>query len=415
MRSSIARALAVLTLAFVAWAPMSRAEGECPVPDVAASLDVPGLLPLLEQGTVVLIHPKGPGEAQFLTGVVLVDAPPEKVWEVATDYAFYGGFVPNVHAVTPQREVGPGARVYRYELTFNVLWPLKFSTRYDLLQTFDAPRSICGVPDPAGKSDFTDVRFRTDLLPVGADRTAMVYTTFADLKSFSTLGRLVFNSFPEFQTPMLVAVATLYPEAIKSRIEHRALIDGLWNMKGPAPEIPTVLTPAVKPALRALLDGYRVVVSHYPVATGQRFVSAITRVPADADAVAAVVGDYDHYPEFVKFMSEAEKFDDHGDTWQVRYETEVDLIFKIGMESTLRYRRVGPREAVWALNPDEDHDPAADWGRVAVEPEDGKGALLAYTQFLDIGSGSFLIRALTGKIQGFQPGMRIVMADLWVR
>src|SRR5438270_11262295 len=54
------------------------------------------ILPLLEKGQLVLVEPAKDGKFGTATGLMLVDAPPEKVWETLLKMEEFKQFMPKV-------------------------------------------------------------------------------------------------------------------------------------------------------------------------------------------------------------------------------------------------------------------------------------------------------------------------------
>lgn len=58
--------------------------------------------------------------------------------------------------------------------------------------------------------------FRERLLSLGPERTLFVYTSFADLRSFSRMAKCVLDRSPEPRTPTLIAVSILFPGSLQA-------------------------------------------------------------------------------------------------------------------------------------------------------------------------------------------------------
>jgi len=86
--------------ALLSLAPLpAGADGVDGIPNVARDLDVPALLPVLEQASMVMIHPPAKDDVRFTTGVLLIDAPRERVWDLVVDYSRYPELIPSARNV----------------------------------------------------------------------------------------------------------------------------------------------------------------------------------------------------------------------------------------------------------------------------------------------------------------------------
>lgn len=381
------------------------------VPDITGKIDFNTLKPILEQGTVVLIHKVTVGEPQFCTGIAMMNETRRKVWDTVVDFDQYGQFVPNAKRVWVVDEPAPETRIVGYHVKFNVVGPLGVNIIYTLEQHFNPFRSIWGIPAKEGEGVFRDVRYHETFLPVDADRTIFTYTTYADLKSFSRLGKLFLNAFPEMETPAMIAVDTLFPESLKEKIDGSRLISGLQRGDLETVEVPSFEGFDLE-RLRPVLENYRFVVTHYPDAAGLRFISSLCVIDRPAEEVYRVVRDFDQYPEFMPFVLKSAVSDLGEKGWAVDYETNIKMIFNIELAYRMLYREVGPFEFCWEIDHDLPHDVEGDWGRIKVIPLGEDASIFLSTQYVDLGSGSFILRALANRIIAFDLGMRVALAEV---
>ena len=400
--------LVVLVIVMIAVPSPGRQEE---VPDISTGIDFDALKPILEQGTVVLIHKVPAGERQFCTGIAMMNETHRKVWDTVVDFDQYGQFVPNAKGVWVVDEPAPDTRIVAYHVKFNLLGPLGVNIIYTLEQHFDPFRSIWGFPAKEGEGVFRDVRYHETFIPVDDGHTIFTYTTYADLKSFSRLGKLFLNAFPEMETPAMIAVDTLFPESLKEKIDGSRLIAGIEKGNLEKVEVPSFEGFDLE-RLRPVLENYRFVVTHYPDDAGLRFISSLCVIDRPAEEVYRTIGDFDRYPEFMPFVLKAKRTDLDDERWAVDYETKIEMIVDIDLDYRMLYREVGPYEFSWEIDPSHPHDVSGDWGRIKVIPLGEDASIFLSTQYVDLGSGSFVLRALANRIIAFDLGMRVALGEV---
>ena len=91
----------------------------------AAGVDQDVVQQLTGGSPLVVVEENKDGSLKLVTGGVLVEAPPEVVWEVITDYARYPEWMPEVEEMTVLKEEG-NMREVRYDLLFKISIILEF-------------------------------------------------------------------------------------------------------------------------------------------------------------------------------------------------------------------------------------------------------------------------------------------------
>ncbi len=384
------------------------------IPRIVEELDPRVLLPLLQMGTLVVIHMDREGR-EYATGIVHIKAPPKVVWDTVVDYAAYGRYVPNIGEV----KVLPSstARIWkvRYLLKFKVLNLFSLNTTYVLEQHMNPMNEIWGIVSPKDRGDFSDVRFREYFIDDGSGNTIFVYTAYADLASFGYLAKVVYNSFPELVTPTLVSVGTLYPEAVKERIEGIKLNVNPITVSGvESVVLPGSMTQVAGPLLATLSPSYRVVLFHNPSKGGTRCVTGLTRISASADAVTSIIKGYESYPAFIPFITRARVVSGDANHYSVAYTLSFKVIFPLEIDYTLDYDATSGHAICWQLNKKHKHDINGEWGKIELVEVDHGSTAFTYTSYSNLASSGFFLRMMLKHIEGFDMGLRVALTDMLV-
>jgi len=398
----------------VAHAPgFSRGDSIPFVPRIMDQIDPRELLPLLRAGTLVLIHRAEEG-VEFATGIVLIEAPLEDVWNTVVDYPSYGHYVPNIGQVQVVQK--PAADIWhvKYQLRFKVLNMFSLSVGYLLEQHYIPTSEIWGIVPPGQESDLSDVRFREYFIDDGSGNTIFVYTAYADLRSYGYLAKVVYDAFPELATPTLVSVGTLFPEAVKERIERIRLNTRPERVRCDSVALPESLGGVSKDVLAAIPPHYRMILFHNPSPGGVRFATGLARIDADIGTVSSLVKGYDAYPQFIPFIKSAMMTQRGGNRFSVKYTLTFRVIFPLDIDYTLDY--IAPSENVlcWQLDKKEKHDIDGEWGRIELIPAGHASTLIAYTSYSHLASGGFFMKLLLKHIEGFDMGLRVAATDMVV-
>ncbi|MBI2061168.1 MAG: hypothetical protein HYT87_15620 [Nitrospirae bacterium] len=375
-------------------------------PEIRGTFDPVALAPVLEKGTIVIIHEE-PGKPTFLTGILLIHASFEKVWSVVTDYEKYHEFVPNVIRNTVlQRHPETHTQDTEYKTGFKA-GPIELGIVWTLEQHLEKDEhTIWAGPSKIGEQAFSAVNYREIYFPVDEHRTIMTYTNYADLASFGALAKLVFKTFPELETPTLVSVGTLFPESIKERVEGTRVIVEPKEFDRDRVKIP----PPIENS--GVLDGLirrfrKIVLSWYPDSNGIRFFSALALVDAPSEQCKAVVSDFASYPRIFKTVESTRKVKGTPDRFTMEYRMKYKVALPLTFEYSLDYTwDPEGRRLSFALNRIRDHTIEGEWGAWDFYPSDEK-TLVGYTSFTDLRSGGLFLRLLMDNIAGFGTGFRV--------
>jgi coenzyme Q-binding protein COQ10 len=176
-------AAAVLLVAAIAadWMPAGALGGE---PPSWKNMDKQALASLLQHGELTSVDNVGPDKIEMCSVGILANAPPEKVWEVITDFDGYAKLMPDMSVA---QVVGRGKDTATVHFTVTVLKVslIAISTQYTLKYKFNAPRraDISWV-----SGDVKNVNGYWELFPVdGGKKTVVIYAITSDLASANKL------------------------------------------------------------------------------------------------------------------------------------------------------------------------------------------------------------------------------------
>ncbi len=362
------------------------------------------LIPILEKASIVIIQ-KEAGKPPFITGIVLINAPPDDVLRVIKDYERYHEFVPNVSKVRVlERYPEKNTQISEYNIGFDIAFGIKFTVTYTLEQNFlDSERIIFGFPSKKGVQVFGDVRYIEKYYETPDKRTIMVYSAYADLASFGILSKLVYRAFPELQIPSLVAVSTLFPEAVKERIEGKKLIVEPKS-------IPDDLKPAERIKIENILPLLRiyrnVIVSWYPDENEIRYFSSFLLTKKDPAYIRSLITDFRNYPRIFRLIESAEpSITENG------YKVKFKIKYKVALPIEIEYSTIYSwNESRTRLECRIDKSAKRDienglcaWDIFQTQ----YGTVIGFTEFSDLRGSSYFLRILMDKVKGFGIGLRV--------
>jgi len=431
MRST-AVSIILMSIFMLTFPTLSGAENGEEIPRIRDKIDVLSLVPILEKGSIVLIHPpEEDGAVQYVTGIVLIDKPFEYVWQDMVDYNKYAGIVPNAEEIKVIDDTNPLVPIVEYVVKIKVFGISVKKIRWTLAQHMEKEKKeIWGVPINVSKKEADSIKgakYREEFIPLPKDknRTIFIYTAFANLESFGWAARKIYGSFPGLKTPTMIAVSTLFPEAMKQRIDGRELIaldpKKRKEIKKDLVTITSVETVFNQKVLDQILKNYRLVISHHPDESNARFVTGLCRIEKSPEEVEKVLLDYGKHPDMFPFIIEADEDEDSlvvkkgvRSKWSVFFKQQIKIIFSLDIEFTLDHQRTAEHEFTWRMNEGKESNIRGNWGRILVSPMEDKASLIATTQFIDLTKCSIQYNLLSKDIPGFDLGLRVGSADVFV-
>jgi len=201
-------------------APSARATDEMSV--LRLGVDLETIEKLLKEGEVLIIKESGPGERfKYVSAGVLINAPPEKVWDIITDYERYPEFVPDCE----KAEVEPGDAENTVHTKFTVAVKfsiLKFRVWYTLRQVHQ--KSRWRIDWNLKEGELAQNVGAWELIPLEEGKlTAAFYSLYSDLRSVGFLVKWLFKEQPVMELAITSTTAILMARAMKARAEGKAL------------------------------------------------------------------------------------------------------------------------------------------------------------------------------------------------
>lgn len=180
-------------------------------------LDMQTLRSVAERGSVVLIDTDPKGALELVTAGVVIDAPPEKVFQVATDFDHFPEFMPQVSSAKVVNDA-PDHKNVQIGLKFK-FGVISTSMKYTERVTWKEPESMTfqfieGDLTKGGGS------WRFVALD-GGSKTLAFYSTISDLRSTGFLTRTLIKEQPSMETAIQVSTVSVVTEAVKKRVESK--------------------------------------------------------------------------------------------------------------------------------------------------------------------------------------------------
>lgn len=175
-----------------------------------------GVIQQLTGGSpLVVVEEKDDHSLKLVTGGVLVEAPPEVVWGVITDYAKYPEWMPEVEEMTVLKEEG-NVREVRYDLLFKISI-IKRKVTYTMRMLSKKPERIeWELID--GDFDYSVGGWQ--LVPAkGGKATMAYYSTYTNLRSMGALIGGLLKQQPALEMAIQVSTAVTVVQKLRERVE----------------------------------------------------------------------------------------------------------------------------------------------------------------------------------------------------
>lgn len=176
-----------------------------------ASVSPAALENVLQKGQLLFVDNTPPGQPQFVTVIMLFNAPVQKVFSIITDYDQYAGRIPQTTEVKVTRKKGNVWDVnYRIEFKFSVITE---HADYTLQQVLDPPTSITWTRI-AGNLDKVEGSWK--LLPAdNGQKTIGFYRVYSDIRSMGFLIKYLLEKQPVMNTAIDTSSALVYTKAMQ--------------------------------------------------------------------------------------------------------------------------------------------------------------------------------------------------------
>lgn len=179
------------------------------------SLDTRTLRTLAERGTSIIVDTDASGALKLVTAGIVVNAPPQTVFDTAMDFAHFPEFMPQVESAKVESETADHKNVQLgLKFKFSVI---STSMKYTERVTWNAPESITFQ---FVEGDLTRGGGSYRMLPIdGGAHTLLFYSTISDLRSTGFLTRTLIKEQPPMEAAIQVSTASVVAQAIKKRAE----------------------------------------------------------------------------------------------------------------------------------------------------------------------------------------------------
>jgi ribosome-associated toxin RatA of RatAB toxin-antitoxin module len=150
---------------------------------------------------------------------MIVDAAPDKVWAVLTDFENYTKYIRECTGVKVKNKTDKGATV-SFKMSLLKAGPVNLTSDYTLAYTMDAGKRMeFETTGDKGKG----LNGAWELVPAkGGKRTILFYDAYSDFKTAGALAKHMVERSPSLQIAVSLANAMIYVEQIKRASEKKA-------------------------------------------------------------------------------------------------------------------------------------------------------------------------------------------------
>ena len=175
---------------------------------------------LLSDGQLLMVKENAQGKLELITAGVLVNKPPQDVYDVIHDYEHYPEFMPSV----VKSEViyrSPDGKVehvrHHVKFKFSIL---SYTVVYTLKNDLYPPR---GMKWDLLEGDLASSYGSWELVPLdGGKRTAAFYSVYSDIRSINWIVRKFVEATPGMEMAINASTCVLVLKSIKARAEGGA-------------------------------------------------------------------------------------------------------------------------------------------------------------------------------------------------
>ena len=350
---------------------------------------------VIKKGTLVITHENG-----FVTSIIFYKVPLEVLWNRILDFDSYSEYTPHIKSAKVKEKEGD-TWVVDYKLVFDfslISIDFGFSLKFFINEK---EKEIYGFP-LKGKVGFRMKFLETD------GGVILIYTGFADLKSFGILAKFIFRLFPEVETPLLVGVMTVFPEGIKEKLEGLKLI-GTPDFGESDVDIPERLKKEEISEISNLAGVSKsIVLAHYPDGGVARFATGFAFLKREKDFIWRAITDFGSYKKVTGLIYKVRVVEPSPGK---DYTVDFGLRYKAGPLSlkvnfSLDFNWDGEEKLIFVMNRERDNDFDGAWGSWDVYTY-SNGSVLAYTTFADLGTANFILRLMLRSVKGSELGINI--------
>ncbi|GEM_PF-1679141 len=178
--------------------------------------DPASLEKMLQNKELVFVDDKKGAKEQYVTAGILIDATPEQVWKVITDFESYPQFYPQTYKTEIVAQRGNFYDV-------KIVLKFKFSiistkVKYTLRHWLKEKNHIMVWNILSGDMKINKGQWTLIPTPDGK-KTIALYSVYADLKTMGGLVKFVLKREPKLELAMQVSTAILVARSTKERVE----------------------------------------------------------------------------------------------------------------------------------------------------------------------------------------------------
>jgi len=170
---------------------------------------------LLSKGELVVIERPDESGRQFVTGMVLIEAPIDRVWDVVTDFDHYDDFMPQTNGVKTLKKTGDIVDVdYNLKFRFSIV---STKIHYIMQHKLSRPKKITAK---VLKGDFKNMEADWEFYPAKDGKaTVASYRHYSDLTSLGVIVKYLLSEQPQLGTAISVSTSALVVKSVKARAE----------------------------------------------------------------------------------------------------------------------------------------------------------------------------------------------------
>ncbi len=190
----------------------------------AQAFDLSGVDPatvrfLAEHGELIVVEEHPNGRLRMVTAGVVIPLPPDRIWDVITDYDAYPEWVPEMEETRvinqTDRHVDVAFRLVIFaavvsksvDYTLRIIENPKRSTRWFLLD-----------------GDFAAARGSWQLLPLDEGTSTLAfYSTYTDMASLGWVVETLLEARPDMEYAMQTSAAVMMVKSLKGRLADPAV------------------------------------------------------------------------------------------------------------------------------------------------------------------------------------------------
>ena len=180
-----------------------------------SSIDAATIEKLVGGGQVILVEEEANGRVKLVTGGTLVQAPPDKVWSLITDFGNYPSWMPQTAAVT-----ATDAGTHIKDVTFNLNFTFSVISKkvsYTTRNTLTPPNKITWN---LVEGDFARTDGAWNLVPAkGGSATLVFYSTYTDLASMGWIVKSLIEEQPTMEVAIQASTALMVVKSVKEKLE----------------------------------------------------------------------------------------------------------------------------------------------------------------------------------------------------